>query len=95
MFPRRNLLQLATFCALAMLTLTGCASSPGNLSVNLSAVKECQKLGGQVEVPQIKGSNYRTLSAQALGQINKANSGEAKRTDCEDGVVDDYANAGK
>lgn len=85
----------ATLSLLTLLTLSGCATSPGKLSVDLSAVKECQKLGGPVEVPLIKGSDYRTLSAQALGQINKANVGEARRTNCEDGVVDDYAKAGQ
>jgi hypothetical protein len=77
-------------------TLSGCATSPGKLNVDLTAIKECQKLGGPVPVPEItRKSDYRVLSAQALGQLHKANSGAEQRTGCEDRVVDDYANAGK
>lgn len=91
--PSRRLLRLAILSSSA-LTLIGCAGSPGKLSVDLQAIKECQRLGGQVAVPEIgPKTDYRVLSAQALGQVNKANVGAAKRTICEDEVVDEYANA--
>ncbi len=87
--------QLMTL-SLSALTLSACATSPGRLGVDLTAIKECQKLGGPVAVPEItRKSDYRVLAAQALGQLHKANSGAEKRSDCEDDVIDDYANAGK
>lgn len=86
---------LAILSLSTLLTLPGCATSPGKLSVDLTAVKECQRLGGPVAVPEItpKKTDYRVLSAQVLGQIRKANEGEQRRTECEDKVVDEYAKA--
>lgn len=74
--------------------LASCAGSPGKLSVNLQAIKECQRLGGNVAVPSITvKSDYRILSAQALGQINQANRGARQRTACEDKVINEFAGA--
>ena len=76
------------------LMLSGCAGSRGNLNVDLQAIRECQKLGGQVAVPDIgEDSDYRVIAAQALGQLNKANVGAAKRTICEGNVIDAYSKA--
>jgi hypothetical protein len=83
----------ATLSLLVTLPLIGCAKSPGKLSVDLGAIKECQRLGGPVAVPQIRNSDYRVLSARALGQIKKANDGAEQRTSCEDEVVEKYAKA--
>ena len=77
-----------------VLMLTGCASSPGHLAVDLKALKECQRLGNQASLPDItEDSDYRNLSAAALGQLNKANRGIAARTRCENSVIEKYGAA--
>lgn len=89
----RRPLQLAIL-SLSALTLAGCVTSQGKLSVDLQAIKECQRLGGPVAVPEISGkSDYRSLAAESLGQLNKANKGAVKRSNCEDKVVKEYAKA--
>jgi hypothetical protein len=89
----RRFLPPTMFAVLAMI-LSACASSPGKLAVNLGAVKECQRLGRPVPVPDIQAdTDYRDLSAQALAALNKANRGSAARTACENKVVSDYAKA--
>lgn len=89
----QRLLQATCFVS-AIATLGGCASShTGKLAVDLTAVKECQKLGGRVDVPAIRGSDFRVLSAESLATIKKANDGADARTGCENQVIDDYAKA--
>lgn len=79
---------------LSALILAGCAGSPGKLAVDLTALKECQRLGNPVKVPEIgPETDYRDLSAESLGQIVKANKGAAARTRCENGVIAKYAKA--
>lgn len=74
--------------------LTACAPSLGHLSVDLSALKECQKLGKKQPVPEIsETSDYRDLSPEALAALKKANDGIGARTRCEDKVIADYAKA--
>jgi hypothetical protein len=89
----RLFLRLAILSALALM-LGGCARSLGKLDVDLQALKECQKLKGPVSVPEIgENSDYRILSAEALGQLKKANSKDSARTRCEQKVIDQYAKA--
>lgn len=74
-----------------LLTLPGCVTSQGKLSVDLGALKECRRLGGPRPIPLIE--NYRALSAAALAELNKANKGDARRTRCDDKVIEQYAKA--
>lgn len=92
---RRSLpLTLAMTLFVSAPMLGSCAQSPGHLSVNLSALKQCQKLGGRQPVPEIDDtSDYRDISPEALAALKKANDGSAARTRCEDKVIADYAKA--
>jgi hypothetical protein len=70
---------------------SGCATSPGRLNVDLSALKECKRVGGQVPIPAI--DDYRKVSALALGGLHKANQRLAARDRCDDKVIAKYATA--
>lgn len=93
---RRSLpLTLAMLLFVSAPMLGACAlwQEPGHLSVDLSALKECQKLGKRQPVPEIDDTtDYRDLSPEALAALKKANDGIGKRTKCEDGVIAKYAN---
>ena len=86
---------LLAILSVLVLMLPGCATSPGKLTVDLSALKECRRLGPRQPVPRIDAdTDYRTLAAEALAGLNKANRGSAARTRCDDKVIQSYATAG-
>ena len=90
----RRCLRAILLDALALI-VTGCAGSPGKLSVNLSALKECQRLGGAVRPPAINDdTDYRELAENALARLNQANRGSAAHARCDRKVISDYAKAG-
>lgn len=93
--PRLRLLLLATILSSSALPLASCAFSPalpGRLTVDLQAVKECQRLANAVPAPQISPqSDYRKLAPQALVQLHKANDAIAARNQCDQKVIDAYA----
>jgi hypothetical protein len=92
MLTLRHLLR-PTLCVASVLTLTGCGASRavGDLQVRLT--RECLRLGGTVKPPEIDAnSDYRKLSADALGRLQQANRGSAARTRCEQRVIANYAN---
>jgi hypothetical protein len=90
----RRLLQLATLSVL-VLTSAGCARFSGKLDVDLTALKECRKLTPGMKVAPIgEDADYRALSAEAGGALNKGNKAVARRNNCDDKVIDKYATAG-
>ena len=90
----RQFLISTTILSASALMLAGCASSPGKLAVDLDALKECQKLDHPLTLAQIgEDSDYRNLSAEALGEIKKANLARARRLKCEDSVIQKYKEA--
>lgn len=84
-------LPLAILTILLPLIVSGCAGSQGKLSVDLSGLKECKRLGGPRPIPPIE--NYRRLAPAALAELNKANAADARRTKCEDMVIEKYKQA--
>jgi hypothetical protein len=86
-------LMRATILFASVAMLAGCALLPGKkLSVDLSALKECQRLGKRQPIPKIdEQSDYRDLSPEALAALKKANDGISARTKCEDSVIEKYA----
>jgi predicted small secreted protein len=90
-----RLLRLAILFALA-LTLAACDTlqGKGKLDVDLAALKECRKLTPGMRVSEIGSeSDYRALSAEALGTINKGNKAIDRRNRCDDKVINGYATA--
>lgn len=88
-FPR---LMRATILFASVTMLTACAPSLGHLSVDLEALKACQKLGRKQPIPEIdETSDYRDLSPEALAALKKANDGIGARTRCENNVIEQYA----
>ena len=76
--------------------LPGCAGSLGKLSVNLNGLKECRKLTPAMRVSEIESeTDYRALSAEALGVMNKGNKAIDRRNRCDDKVIGDYAKAAR
>lgn len=89
----RNLLKLAMCFALVPM-LAGCARSLGKLDVDLTALKECRKLTPNLQVSEIESeSDYRVVTAEALGTVNKGNKAIARRNRCDDKVIEKYATA--
>jgi hypothetical protein len=90
----RRPLLLAILSLLATL-LAACAPSLGNLGVDLKdSLSECRKLTPRRNAPNItEESDYRELSAGALGELNKSNKGITRRNSCDDRIIDDYAKA--
>ena len=90
----RRLLLLA-MCSALVTMLAGCASSPGNLSVGLKgSLAECRKLTPRLRTSEIGSeSDYRHLSAEALGAISKGNKAITRRNRCDDKVIESYATA--
>lgn len=89
----RRPLQLAMLFASALM-LADCARFSGNLSVDLKGLKECRKLTPALKVSPIgETSDYRALSAEAGGELNKGNKAIARRNRCDDNVIDRYAKA--
>lgn len=87
-------LTRAAILSASVLTLAGCDTLSGKLSVDLEALKECQRLDRKMAVPSIEeDSDYRELSAEALAEIAKGNRAQADRTKCENGVIEKYKNA--
>lgn len=91
MLPRRHQLLRAILSVSILFLVSNCATSPGRLAVDLSALKECKRLGGPVPIPPI--DDYRKVSARALGGLRKANSRIVARDRCEDQVAAKYAAA--
>lgn len=90
----RWLLTLTIILSASATMLAACATSPGNLAVNLQALKECQKLDHKLKVEEIGAdSDYRNLSAEALGEIAKANQERAARLNCQNRVIQKYKEA--
>ena len=76
------------------MTQTSCAPLLGKLSVDLKALKECQRIGGHVPVPKIDAdTDYRELAPHALASVNQANRGSDARTRCENHVIEAYEQA--
>jgi hypothetical protein len=89
----RRPLLLAMCIALGPM-LAGCANSRGKLSVDLKALNECRKLTPTLQVSEIESeSDYRGLTAEALGTINKGNKAIERRNRCDDKVIGSYAAA--
>lgn len=89
----RRHLQLAICSALALM-LAGCADSMGKLGVDLAALKECRKLTPKMAVSEIgQETDYRVLSAESGGTINKGNKALARRDRCDDKVIESYGKA--
>lgn len=89
----RNLLKLAMCFALVPM-LAGCARSLGKLDVDLTALKECRRLTPSLQVSKIESeSDYRVVTAEALGVVNKGNKAIARRNRCDDKVIEKYATA--
>jgi hypothetical protein len=89
----RNLLTLAMCFALAPM-FAGCAGSRGKLNVDLTALKECRKLTPSLQVSKIESeSDYRVVTAEALGVVSKGNKALARRDRCDDKVIEKYATA--
>lgn len=90
----RRFLQLVMCFALVPM-LAGCARSSGKLSVDLKAsLKECRKLTPGMRVSEIVSeSDYRSVTAEALGVVNKGNKAIARRDRCDDKVIESYAAA--
>lgn len=85
--------RLIICTALAML-LAACAGSPGKLAVDLTGLRECRKLTVPMKVgPITKDTDYRVLSAESLGTINKGNKAIVRRNNCDDRIINDYATA--
>lgn len=103
MLFRQSLMSLSrapTLILLAML-LASCASSPATLDASqgqdLSALNECRKLDPEVPGPGpniSRKSDYRILSAEALGALNKANQGTRRRNNCENQFIESHRGTG-
>lgn len=86
-------LTLATLSVLA-LQLPSCDPSPGRLSVDLKALKECQRLDPKVGIKYIDDdADYRDIAPEALAALKKKNAGADARTRCENIVIAKYAAA--
>lgn len=93
---RLPLLMRTIILSGSALLLAGCGTFTGSLGVDLKAIKECQRLQHQMSVPPItEDSNYRDLSAEAGGEIDKGNRAQAARTTCENKVIEKYGKAGQ
>jgi hypothetical protein len=91
----RSLLKLAICFALVPM-LAGCAKYMGKLAVDLTALKECRKLTPHMTVSQIgQDTDYRALSAESGGTIQKGNKAIDRRDRCDDKVIDNYAEAAR
>lgn len=90
----RSLLTLAMCFALAPM-FAGCARFMGKLDVDLSALKECRKLTPKLTVSEIEEpTDYRALSAESGGTIQKGNKAINRRNKCDDKVIESYKEAG-
>lgn len=90
---RQFITRLTTLSVLA-LPLLNCATSPGRLNVDLSALKECQRVDPKVEVKYIDDdSDYSDIAPEALAALKKKNEGADARTRCENKVIAKYAAA--
>lgn len=82
-----------TACSALVMTLQGCAHSPGSLQVNIT--DECRKLPGKVTPPDVtEDSDYRAVAAEALSAVNTANKRFEARDECDQRVIDRYAKGG-
>ena len=91
----RSLLRLATLLLLAPI-VSGCGAfmGKGSLDVDLEALKECRRLTPNMKVSEIsETTDYRTLSAESGGTINKGNKAIQRRNKCDDKVIEKYATA--
>src|ERR1700682_1578789 len=90
--PSRTICRLAMCVALALPGIS-CVKSLGSLSVNIT--KECKRLPGHVPPPAIEDdTDYRALSAEALGGLKNANRHNAAIVACYDRVIAAYEKAG-
>lgn len=91
---RSRLFRLLATLSVLALTSAGCARFMGNLDVDLTALKECRKLTPIMKVAPIgEDADYRALSAEAGGELNKGNKAIGRRNKCDDKVIDSYATA--
>lgn len=92
-----RLLRLAMCSALVMM-LAGCGGLPGKgkLAVDLTGLKQCRNLTPHMQISEIGSeTDYRALSAEALGVMDKGNRAIDRRNRCDDKVIEDYAKAAR